>query len=111
MKTYLQIAVCDDEGEEGDGCVEADVGGDATDLAVKHHEAPRRSPQVLQDLKGQSEQQQQVGRQQVDQINAGALSLHEHKHILCFRPSHFNAASPPLISCFSFSSTSQLILL
>lgn len=77
---YLQVSVNDDEGEEGDGCVEADVDGDGAGLAVKHHEAPWRCPVVLQDLEGQSEQQQEVGHQQVDEVDAGAPLLHEFNH-------------------------------
>lgn len=81
LGAYLQVAVRDDEGEEGDGCVEADVDGDGAGLAVEHHEVPRRHPEVLHDLKGQREQEQQVGHQQVNQVDAGALLLRDTKNI------------------------------
>lgn len=119
MQPYLQVAVCDDEGEEGDGCVEADVDGDAAGLAVKHHQAPRSRPEVLQDLNGQSEQQQEVGHQQVHQVDAGALLLHNHKYLsaqeLLF--SHFFEAQGKMshlvcshIATFSLTSSSCQVI-
>lgn len=68
-----------DEGEEGHGGVQADVGDDSAALAVEDHEAPRRRSQVLQDLKGQRAQEQEVGHQQVEQVNAGAPLFLRHE--------------------------------
>lgn len=70
--------VSDEEGEEGDGGVQADVDDDGGGLAVKHHELPWCLSEVLQDLEGQRHQQEDVGQKQVDQVDANALLLLRH---------------------------------